>query len=301
MEYYKMSGITVGLDTPNMDFFRTRCQDYSIMKESKYCFDATGNESIEITLKHTTEIYRDEGGVEVGGSGFNFSVKHPDKIVHYAFNGEKYVSKVVYYTNYDKAYIEYDLDEAIKCFNLSAIDLDYIYVGNAFIMKVSAVGGLMIHSSSILVNGKAILFSAPSGTGKSTHTNLWKQVYGDNVEYINDDKPVIRFADNMPIVCGTPFSGKTDINNNIEAPMGAYIYLERGETDSIEKMSIKDSLYCLTEQTIRPNVDKSLYLRNLDSIEKIVNQVPCYRLKCTPTTNAVEVVYKEIFGNENKR
>lgn len=299
MEYYKISGITVGLDVTNMEFFRTRCEDYALSKNCAYKYNAIGNESIEITLKHTPDINRDEGGNVVSDNSYNISVKHPDRIIHYAHNGTKYVSKIVYYTNYDRVFIEYDSDAATKCFNLDEIDLDYIYVGNAFIMKVSAVGGIMIHSSSIVVNNKAILFSAPSGTGKSTHTNLWKQVYGDKVQFINDDKPVIRFVDNKPIVCGTPFSGKTDINNNIEVPMGAYIYLERGETDSIEKMSVKDSLYCLTEQTIRPNVDKSLYLRNLDSIEKIVNTVPCYRLKCTPTVNAVDVVKKEIFGNED--
>ena len=300
MEYYKISGITVGLDVTNEDFFRMRCEDYSLNKPSNYDFNSLCNDKIEITLKHTADIIREDGGREVTNSKYNISVKYPDRILHYVFDGERYVSKIVYYTNYDKVYIEYNRDAGVKAFDLTDIDLDYIYIGNAFNMKVSAVGGLMIHSSSIAVNGKALLFSAPSGTGKSTHTNLWQVVHGDKMQFINDDKPVIRFSGDTPIVCGTPFSGKTDINNNIEVPMGAYIYLERGDKDSIERMNIKESLYCLTEQTIRPSVDKSLYLRNLDSIEKIVANIPCYRLKCTPTTNAVDVVYKEIFGNENK-
>ena len=64
--------------------------------------------------------------------------------------------------------------------------------------------GLVIHSSSIAFRDKGIIFTAPSGTGKSTHVNLWEQTFGREVTVVNDDTPAIRFINDVPMLSGTP-------------------------------------------------------------------------------------------------
>ncbi len=107
----------------------------------------------------------------------------------------------------------------------------------AFNRAIIPFGAMLIHSSAIIVKGKAYLFSANSGVGKSTHTRLWKQLYGDEVIYINDDKPVVRIERGTAVAYGTPFDGGSGIANNISAPLGGIIFLERGEENSITQIT----------------------------------------------------------------
>ena len=125
---------------------------------------------------------------------------------------------------------DYIRKRAEKNTHLTLGNLESIFLADSFNKKILKYNAIFLHSSAILYKGKAYLFSADSGVGKSTHTKLWIKKFGaENVQIINDDKPIIRFIDNDWYVYGSPFDGGTGINKNIRAKLGGIIFLERAE------------------------------------------------------------------------
>ncbi len=152
---------------------------------------------------------------------------------------------------------------------------------------------LFMHGSAIQYKGKAYIFVAPSGTGKSTHTRLWRERFGDEVTVINDDKPFIAFRDSKVYVCGTPWRGKHNIGENLEAELGGICILSRGETNEIQLIEPMDAVQEIIQQSnLRAYKDNSLLA--LELIDKLLKSVPVYRLSCTPTLEAVDVCYNGI-------
>ncbi len=203
----------------------------------------------------------------------------------------------VYYTpDYSEVDIELFAKRRHPVFSLT--DYEYMYSGGAFQNRLATLGGGVLHSSSIAYNGQGIAFSAPSGTGKSTHTGLWKEVFGDAVEIINDDKPAIYFDGKQAMLCGTPWSGKTALNRNRTVPLRAIVFIERGEKNAIRRLDTVDSMLHLTSQIVRPYYDKALGVHLLDFTERVQANVPIYCLTCDISRQAVETVFHEIFPQE---
>ena len=109
----------------------------------------------------------------------------------------------------------------------------------------------MLHSSAVVVDGYAYLFSADSGVGKSTHTDLWLKLLGEKAFIVNDDKPAIRNIDGEWFVYGTPWCGKNNTNKNAKIKLGAIVFLERSEDNWIEQEEIKEAIPKFFKQTIR--------------------------------------------------
>ncbi len=108
-----------------------------------------------------------------------------------------------------------------------------------------------LHSSAVVVDGYAYLFSADSGTGKSTHTGLWLEHFKEKAFIINDDKPVLRLENGQWFVYGTPWSGKTDLNINVKAKLGAIVFLERAKENHITPIEVKEAIPLFFNQTVR--------------------------------------------------
>ncbi len=185
---------------------------------------------------------------------------------------------------------EYTLLESRKHSVLTLTDFEYMYTGEAFANRLAYLGGLVMHGSAISYEGKGIVFSAPSGTGKSTHAGLWKQQYGEQVLHINDDKPAIRFDEGVPFVYGTPWSGKTDTNANICAPLKAIVFLKQAPRNEIRELSVADALEHIYRETVRPFYDEALGVKVLDTAERLIQSVPVFLLECTISSQAVELV-----------
>ena len=143
-----------------------------------------------------------------------------------------------YTKDYSRVWIE-QIDHQHKY--LTLCEREYVYTNQAFINRVTCLGAVMIHSSCISYKGNAILFSADSGTGKSTHTSLWKELYSDDVQFINDDKPIIRIIGDKVYAYGTPWSGKTDLNNNVYAPLCNIVFLQRGAKNKKASVDEKEN------------------------------------------------------------
>ena len=153
---------------------------------------------------------------------------------------------------------------------------------------------LVLHSSCISVDGRAILFSAPSGTGKSTHTALWEKYVKDTV-YVNDDTPVIRLDGDKVCACGSPWSGKTDLNSNISSQLYGIVFLERGEKNHIEQLSGSEAFARLFGETRKFPFKDSVDLAT-DLCNELVERVPIYRLSCNISKEAVDIVKDTVLG-----
>ena len=118
---------------------------------------------------------------------------------------------------------------------LNSDDWEYMLTGSDFYTALIDFDGILLHSSCVAVDGVAYAFSADSGTGKSTHTQLWLKHFGDRAHIVNDDKPAIRFIDGKVYACGTPWSGKYDYSTPEILPLGGICFLERSKTNQIKK------------------------------------------------------------------
>lgn len=174
-------------------------------------------------------------------------------------------------------------------------DFEYVLTGSYFMSFICTQGLLGLHASAINFNDEAILFSAPSGTGKSTQANLWQQVF--NVTYINDDKPLLKWDNNQFYVYGAPWSGKNSINKNIRIPLKAIIFLQQGKQNIIEELSGNDKLVYLIRNMHRPQ-EQETYEKLLDVINVLIKHVPIYLYHCNMETDAVYTLYNKLYKGE---
>lgn len=168
--------------------------------------------------------------------------------------------------------------------------IEYMMTGSNFYNTLISHSGLLLHSSAVVYEDKAYLFSAPSGTGKSTHTTLWLKEF-PGAQILNDDKPAIRFLEDGIYAYGTPWSGKTDLNLNRKVKLQGIAFLERGEENFIELMPSMKALENLLNQTVRPG-DKEKAGLLLDHISALISRVPIYRFCCNMDPKAAHTSYE---------
>jgi hypothetical protein len=176
--------------------------------------------------------------------------------------------------------------------------IEYMITGSLFYRELLTQSGLLLHSSAVARDGKAYLFSAPSGTGKSTHTALWLKEFPE-AEIINDDKPAIRLFEDEIYVYGTPWSGKTDLSQNKKIPLQAIAFLSRGEENTICPMPAEKSIQNLLSQTVRVG-GKNGANALLDLIEKVILRVPIYDFTCNMNPDAPHVSYEAMSKGDLK-
>lgn len=150
--------------------------------------------------------------------------------------------------------------------------------------------GLIIHSSSIIWNGKGILFSAPSGTGKSTHAHNWRRLYGTPV--LDGDNTAARIDTDGIFAYGLPWCGSSGEFLNRRVPLRAIVFLEQAEKNGIEPLDIQESFVRLVSRSFILPWNTEMANRYLDAAQSIAMKSGCYLLKCLPDDDAVETVRK---------
>ena len=153
---------------------------------------------------------------------------------------------------------------------------------------------LLFHGSVIAVDDEAFLFTATSGTGKSTHTRLWREAFGDRAYMVNDDKPMLILKDGRVWVCGTPWDGKHRLSTNVIVPLTGICILERGQTNSVTPISAQEAMPMILQQSYRP---KNL-MKLLEIVEKMTVSAKFYRLKCNMDPEAAHVAYNGMTQKE---
>ncbi|MBQ1506945.1 MAG: hypothetical protein IIZ36_00795 [Ruminococcus sp.] len=152
---------------------------------------------------------------------------------------------------------------------------------------------MLVHSSALIHNNEAYLFSADSGIGKSTHTRLWLKAFGDKVHIMNDDKPVVRFYGDKAVACGTPFDGGSSIALNEKYPLKAIVFLERGEQNQVRIPGNKEIIQKLYFQTAHMVNAETAELM-LENIEKLLSLSKFYVLTCNTDISAAYTAYEQI-------
>lgn len=180
---------------------------------------------------------------------------------------------------------------------LSDEDCEYLVTGSSFYRQLLSFDGMMLHASAVVVDGRAYLFTANSGTGKSTHTGLWLKKFGDRAWLLNDDKPALRLENGMWYAYGTPWSGKHDLSRNARVPLGGICSLRRGEENKILPMEPKESIFQILEQTVRPPVPE-LRGKLLELMDSLITSVPIWKMECNMDPEAAEVSFKAMSGGK---
>ena len=152
-------------------------------------------------------------------------------------------------------------------------------------------GVLLMHGSVVAVDGEAYMFTALSGTGKSTHVRLWRQLFGQRAVMVNDDKPLVRIEEGQPIVYGTPWDGKHHLSNNIAVPLKAIVVLKRGEQNEIHPLTVQDAFPTLLQQSFRTE-DPLVTMRSMQLLSQLAPQVGLYELHCNMDPEAAVVAYR---------
>ena len=171
---------------------------------------------------------------------------------------------------------------------------DYVYMesGAHFYRDLLSFNGMMLHASAVVVDGQAYLFSAHSGTGKSTHTRLWQQLFGERAQVINDDKPALRCVDGVWYAYGTPWCGKDGININTKAKIAGICFLKQASENRIRRLSQAEAVQKILSQTLR----RFKLLENTDlmlsHVEKIVREIPIFELENRPEPAAAQLSYE---------
>lgn len=156
-------------------------------------------------------------------------------------------------------------------------------------------GTVLFHGSVIAADGQGYLFTAKSGTGKSTHTRLWREMLGSRAVMVNDDKPLLRMDDGYFTACGTPYNGKHGLGCNTEVPLHALCILTRSKENRIVRIAKQEAYPMLMQQVYRP-ADPAAMKQTLVLIDRLAALTPLYRLGCNMEPEAAEIAYREMKG-----
>lgn len=170
----------------------------------------------------------------------------------------------------------------------------YMGTGMAFARSLLAFDGSFLHASAVMLDGKAYLFSANSGTGKSTHTEKWCRLFG--ATYLNDDKPALRLIDGVWMAYGTPWSGKHDLSAPMGAPLGGIAFIKRGEENAIRPFPPAEAVPIFMSQSLWRLREHRQMGKQLELVDKLMRQVPVWELTCRNDDDAALLSHSVMTG-----
>lgn len=229
---------------------------------------------------------------------FNIQVNDKSKELAYMvrkFKKEFFVADVSFEISedditYERKTAEYDFsDSYIKFVACSRKISEWLPFNNAF----------LLHSAVVEVDGQGIAFAAHSGTGKTTHMNLWYKLLGDRMKFINGDKPFIRFFDtdpSIPYAYGSPWCGKERMGSTAKTPLKHICFIERSETNFVEPMEKADAIERIFNQVYKPS-DPVAVMKTMQLIDRLLSCCKLWTIHCNMEDEAAEVAYNAIIRN----
>ncbi len=165
-----------------------------------------------------------------------------------------------------------------------------------FGIAINPLHGIAIHSSVIVKDGGAVLFLGESGTGKSTHTRLWRE-HIEGAKLLNDDSPIIRLVDGVPTVFGSAWSGKTPCYHNRSFPIRGFVRLSQAPHNRIKRLNVLSAIGALLPSCPPAfALDGELQDNICETLSQMIAGVPVYHLECLPDADAAYTSYNEIFS-----
>ena len=150
---------------------------------------------------------------------------------------------------------------------------------------------ILLHGSTVAVDGRAYLFTAACGTGKSTHTRLWREAFGDRAVMVNDDKPFLQLTDRSVLAYGSPWSGKHGLATNICVPLQGICILHRGSENVIAPIAPEQCMEMLCHQVHAPT-DEKLLRKTYALVEQLAARIPLWEMSCNKELEAAKVSYQ---------
>ena len=184
-----------------------------------------------------------------------------------------------------------DIKEGIPIRHFSDAYLETLAVYRKIADYLLSCDTLLFHGSVIAVDGEGYLFTAKSGTGKSTHTRLWREYFGERAVMVNDDKPLLHVTDSGVTAYGTPWDGKHRLSTNIAVPLKGICILTRDIKNHIEQAESHAAYPMIVQQTNR-SLSSDGMKQTLSLIDRMLNVVPVYRLGCNMDTEAARMAYE---------
>lgn len=157
---------------------------------------------------------------------------------------------------------------------------------------ITGSGGVVLHSSLIEWKGKAIVFTAPSGTGKSTQAELWHRCQG--AEVINGDRSGLLIRDGAVIAEGVPFSGTSGICRKRSLPVAAIVYLSQAPENTVLRLRGYRAFARIWEGCTIHTWDPEAVSAATETVSRIASAVPVYHLACTADETAVRTLQAQL-------
>lgn len=184
-----------------------------------------------------------------------------------------------------------DIKEGIPIRRFSDAYLETLAVYRKIADRLLSCDTLLFHGSVIAVDGEGYLFTAKSGTGKSTHTRLWREYFGERAVMVNDDKPLLHITDSGVTAYGTPWDGKHRLSTDIAVPLKGICILTRNAKNHIEPVE-PHAVYPLIVQQTNRSLSAEGMKQTLSLIDRMLHVVPVYRLGCNMDIEAARVAYE---------
>ena len=284
MATYNIAGILINFEYAMMDYFKDNIEKYLVNSYEKpqysiksFVSDDFSLPEVPITLIYKTRHLYDsefESVLIVYDDEFKYIKQKQTK--------KKDLSEIIIQLN--PAYQE------------RLAEMEYIATGMAFFDIAIKEKRLPLHAAAIVYNDEAIVISAPSRTGKSTHAKLWVDSI-DSVRILNDDKPLIWDNRGKFFVSGTPWAGKTVQNDNLDVSLKSIVFISQGKYNRIVPLNNKDKLIKLLQNTYRPSdliaVDISTHL-----MDQLIDQVPMIGFEATMDQSAFKTLYQYLYQEE---
>ena len=243
---------------------------------------------------------------------FTGKYKMADKVIKVTSMYEKVHDYCRDYLTDEPADFSVDISEEDIIYEKQKSDSEYAYEGlpapdfsddlleeTAVYRKIAeempSYDAFVFHGSVIAVDEEGFLFTAKSGTGKSTHTRLWREYFGDKAVMVNDDKPLLRITESGVTAYGTPYNGKHHLGCNMAVPLKAICILTRGEKNSIVPIDKAEAYSMLLQQIYRPHNAVQMG-KTLKLVDRLAANVKLYRLACNMDIEAAEVAYNGMKG-----
>ena len=180
--------------------------------------------------------------------------------------------------------------EGIPIRHFSDSYLEELAVYRKIAEKMLDFDTVLFHGSVVAVDDVGYLFTAKSGTGKSTHTRLWREYFGDRAVMVNDDKPLLHIADTVTAY-GTPYNGKHRLGTNTSVPLKAICILTRSAENHIEPITREQAYTMLLQQVYRP-ADMLKMTKTLELVDRLADSVKLYQLGCNMEISAAKVAFE---------